>query len=150
MRTRYNTQANFGFLVVPIIVQGAGMAFFFVPLISPGAVGTLPRPGARGFRIVEFRANSVGQFRHLHRNDRVGQPCHPASRAAHRVRQRLEPRHPPVPADIAGGGLSAPQANAAIDRSIEVQAHLLAANDLFWVSAILFVLLIGVIWLARP
>jgi len=30
MRTRYNTQANFGFLVVPIIVQGAAMAFFFV------------------------------------------------------------------------------------------------------------------------
>ena len=28
MRTAYNTQANFGFLVVPIIVQGAGMAFF--------------------------------------------------------------------------------------------------------------------------
>ena len=41
MRTRYNTQANFGFLVVPIIVQGAAMAFSSCPwsvwcsLVSP-------------------------------------------------------------------------------------------------------------------
>jgi len=33
------------------------------------------------------------------------------------------------------GGLSLQQAGAAINRSIDVEAHLLAANDLFWVSA---------------
>jgi MFS family permease len=48
------------------------------------------------------------------------------------------------------GGLSSAQAGAAIDRSIEVESHLLAANDLFWISSILFLAMIGVIWLARP
>jgi DHA2 family multidrug resistance protein len=41
------------------------------------------------------------------------------------------------------------QSAAAVDRTIDVQAHLLAANDVFQASALLFVGLIGVIWLAR-
>ncbi len=50
MRTSYNTQANFGFLVVPIIVQGAAMAFFFVPLVSLVLSGLTPDriPAASG------------------------------------------------------------------------------------------------------
>jgi MFS transporter, DHA2 family, multidrug resistance protein len=51
---------------------------------------------------------------------------------------------------LQAGGLSLQQAGAAINRSIDVEAHLLAANDLFLASSILFLLMIGVIWLARP
>jgi len=51
---------------------------------------------------------------------------------------------------LQSAGLSLQQAGAAINRSIDVQAHLLAANDLFWASSILFFLMIGVVWLARP
>src|SRR5208337_5366943 len=44
------TQANFGFLVVPIIVQGAALAFFFVPLVSLVLSGLTPDrvPAASG------------------------------------------------------------------------------------------------------
>jgi DHA2 family multidrug resistance protein len=41
--------------------------------------------------------------------------------------------------------LSLQQAGAAIDRRIDVEWHLLAANDLFWISSLLFLLMIGVI-----
>ena len=51
---------------------------------------------------------------------------------------------------LRSGGLSTQQAGAVINRTIDVESHLLAANDLFWISSILFVLLLGVIWLARP
>jgi MFS family permease len=51
---------------------------------------------------------------------------------------------------LQAGGLSPQQAGAAINRSIDVESHLLAANDVFWISSILFLLMIGVIWLARP
>jgi DHA2 family multidrug resistance protein len=51
---------------------------------------------------------------------------------------------------LLAGGLSPQQAGAAIDHTIEVESHLLAANDLFWISSILFLAMIGVIWLARP
>jgi DHA2 family multidrug resistance protein len=33
---------------------------------------------------------------------------------------------------------------------VDQQAYMLSANDIFYVSAILFLLLIGVVWLARP
>jgi DHA2 family multidrug resistance protein len=33
---------------------------------------------------------------------------------------------------------------------IDQQAYMLSANDIFYVSALLFVGLIGIIWLARP
>jgi DHA2 family multidrug resistance protein len=51
---------------------------------------------------------------------------------------------------LQSGGLSVQQAGAAINRSIDVESHLLAANDLFWISSVLFLLMVAVIWLARP
>ena len=47
-------------------------------------------------------------------------------------------------------GYSHDQAIAALNRTIDVQAYMLGANDIFYASALLFVALIGVVWLARP
>jgi len=33
---------------------------------------------------------------------------------------------------------------------VDSQAFMLSANDIFYASALLFLLLVGVIWLARP
>ena len=53
-------------------------------------------------------------------------------------------------ATLQSSGLSPDQSAAALNRMIDQQAYMLSANDIFYVSAILFVLLIGVVWLARP
>ena len=37
-----------------------------------------------------------------------------------------------------------------MNRHIDQQAFLLSANDIFLASALLFLVLIGVVWLARP
>jgi DHA2 family multidrug resistance protein len=42
------------------------------------------------------------------------------------------------------------QALATINRTIDQQAYTLAATDLFYASAGLFVLLLAVLWWARP
>ena len=42
------------------------------------------------------------------------------------------------------------QALERMNRMIDTQAFMMSANDVFYASAILFVVLIGVIWLARP
>ena len=47
-------------------------------------------------------------------------------------------------------GLTEPQSLERMNRVIDAQAYMMSANDVFFVSAVLFVLLIGVIWLARP
>jgi MFS transporter, DHA2 family, multidrug resistance protein len=150
MRTRYNTQANFGFLVVPIIVQGAAMAFFFVPLVSLVLSGLTSErvPAASGLsnfaRIVSGSfgtsiAATLWDNRAIVHHAQLTEYVSNSSMATRDYVQTLQ-----------AGGLSFQQAGAAINRSIDVESHLLAANDLFWISSILFLLMIGVIWLARP
>jgi MFS transporter, DHA2 family, multidrug resistance protein len=150
MRTRFNTQADFGFLVIPIVVQGAGMAFFFVPLVSLVLSGLSPDrvPAASGLsnfaRILSGSfgtsiATTVWSNRAVLHHAQLTEYVNHSSLATRGYLQTLQ-----------ASGLSLPQAGLAIDRSIEIQAHLLAANDLFWASSILFLLMIGVIWLARP
>jgi DHA2 family multidrug resistance protein len=150
MRTRYNTQANFAFLVVPIIVQGAAMAFFFVPLISlilsglaaervPAASGLSNFArilcGSFGTSIATTLWDNRATLHHAQLTEHVSS----SSQATQQYIQTLQ-----------SGGLSLQQAGAAINRTIDVESHLLAANDLFWISSVLFLLMVGVIWLARP
>jgi MFS transporter, DHA2 family, multidrug resistance protein len=150
MRTRYNTQANFGFLVVPIIVQGAAMAFFFVPLISLILSGLAADrvPAASG--LSNFARILCGSFgtsiattlwdnRATLHHAQLTEYVNGSSQATQQYIQTLQ-----------SGGLTVQQAGAAINRSIDVESHLLAANDLFWISSVLFLLMVGVIWLARP
>ena len=54
-----------------------------------------------------------------------------------------------VQAEMASRGLSLEQAAAQINRLIDQQAFTRAANDIFLGSAVLFLLLIGLIWLTR-
>jgi DHA2 family multidrug resistance protein len=53
-------------------------------------------------------------------------------------------------AQLGAGGLTPEQALATINRTIDQQAYTMAATDLFYVSAVLFLVLIGVVWWARP
>jgi DHA2 family multidrug resistance protein len=150
MRTRYNTQANFGFMVMPIIVQGAAMAFFFVPLVSLVLSGLTPDrvPAASGLsnfaRILSGSfgtsiATTMWDNRAILHHAQLTEYVNGSSIATRAYVQTLQ-----------SGGLSLPQADAVINRSIDAEAHLLAVNDVFWLSAVLFVLMIGVIWLATP
>jgi MFS transporter, DHA2 family, multidrug resistance protein len=150
MRTAYNTQANFGFLVIPIIVQGAALAFFFVPLVSLILSGLTPErvPAASGLsnfaRILSGSfgtsiATTLWDNRAILHHAQLTEYVNSGSAATRDYVQTLQ-----------SGGLSLQQAAAAINRSIDVESHLLAANDVFWISSILFLLMIAVIWLARP
>jgi MFS transporter, DHA2 family, multidrug resistance protein len=150
LRTRYNTQANFGFLVIPIIIQGAALAFFFVPLITLVLSGLPPErvPAASGLsnfaRIVSGSfgtsiATTLWDHRAILHHAQLTEYITQSSSGTAAYLQTL-----------AGAGLNAQQASAAINRSIDIESHLLAVDDLFWISSILFLAMIGVIWLARP
>src|SRR6202035_4077765 len=53
-------------------------------------------------------------------------------------------------AGMQAGGMSPQQSYEAVNRLIDQQAYMLSANDIFYVSAVIFTLLVGLIWLARP
>ena len=52
--------------------------------------------------------------------------------------------------NMQASGMTHAQALERMNRMIDTQAFMMSANDVFYASAILFVVLIGVIWLARP
>ena len=150
LRTYYNTQADFGYLVRPIIVQGAAVAFFFIPLVTLTLSGLTPDriPAASG--LSNFARITAGAFgtsiattlwedRAVLHHARLTEAINNGSPAATQFIQGLQ-----------ASGLSLHQALAAINRMIDVHAYMLSANDIFYASSLLFLALLGVVWLARP
>ena len=51
---------------------------------------------------------------------------------------------------LASAGLTPDQALGTINRLVDQQAYMLAANDVFYASALIFLLLIPLVYLTRP
>lgn len=149
-RTFYNTQANFAYLVRPIILQGAAMAFFFIPLVTLTLSGLPPDRIAAASGLSNFARITAGAFgtsiattlwedRAILHHARLTEAINNGSASATQYIQGMQ-----------SGGFTADQTMAAINRTIDVQAYMLGANDIFYASAVLFIALIGVVWIARP
>ena len=146
MRTRFNTQADFETILLPTLLQGIAMAFFFIPLQAI-ALGGLPAsrlPSATGLNnFVRITAGAVGtsvfttlwesraSLHHAQLAEHVG-PTNPAAQQAI--------------AQLRAAGYTQEQALAQINRLVDQQAFTLAANDLFWMSALVFLLLVALVW----
>ncbi len=53
-------------------------------------------------------------------------------------------------AQLHAGGFTSQQGYALLNNLVDNQAYMLSANDIFYVSGFLFVVLAGLVWLARP
>jgi DHA2 family multidrug resistance protein len=53
-------------------------------------------------------------------------------------------------AGLQANGMNAQEGSAALNRLVDVQAFMLSADDLFYISGLVFLALIMVIWLAKP
>jgi DHA2 family multidrug resistance protein len=150
MRTSYNTQADFGFLMRPILIQGIGVAFFFIPLVTLTLSGLSPDriPAASGLsNFLRITAGAFGtsisttmwEDRSILHHARLTEGINNSSLATTQYVQNMQ-----------ASGFSVDQAMAALDRTIDVQAYMLGVNDIFYVSGLLFLAMIFVVWLARP
>ena len=150
MRSLFSTQADFATIMVPTIIQGIAVAFFFIPLMTLTLSGLAPDriPAASGLsNFARITAGAIGtsitttlwESRATLHHAQLAEQINPGSPAAMRFLEQL-----------GGAGLDPGQSSALLNRLIDQQAYMLAANDLFAASAALFVLLIGVVWLARP
>ncbi len=150
MRSHFNTQADFGTIMTPTLVQGIAMAFFFIPLsvivlsgISPDKI-----PAASGLSsFVRIVAGSFGtSISTTVWQDRAAihhaQLAESISSSNITATQTLE--------GLSRLGLSPDQALAQVNRLIDQQAYMLAANDVFFASALIFMALIPFVWLSRP
>ncbi len=150
MRADFNTDATIGTLMLPTVIQGAGMAAFFIPLVSISLSGLRPDriPAASGlFNFARITAGSFGTSITTTVWDRRA-TLHHAQLIEH-----LTPNDP-VTAQALGnlhaGGLGPDQSYALLNRMVDAQAFMLSADDIFYVSGLLFLALIALVWLARP
>ena len=150
LRSRFNTQADFGTIMIPTILQGVALAFFFIPLtgIILGGLSHEKIPSASGLssfaRIVGGSfgtsiAITVWQNRAAVHHADLSELINRGSYATNLAL-----------AGLGNAGMDPAQALLQINRMIDQQAYMLAANDVFLGSAGIFILLIPLVWLARP
>lgn len=150
LRSRFNTQADFATILWPTLLQGVAMAMFFIPLQTIAFDGVPPErmPAATGLcNFVRITAGAVGTsvFTTLW-EDRAA--LHHANLAQHI--SLLDPAALQTLALLQQAGYSREQALAQIDQLINQQAFSMAATDLFWLSSMLFIVLVTLVWLSKP
>ena len=149
MRSGFNTQADVGTIMVPTVIQGIAMAFFFIPLVTITLSGIEPDriPAASGLsNFVRITAGAFGtsiattvwQDRAAIHHAQLSEYVNPGSPAASSVLSGL-----------ANAGLTPSQMLETINRLVDQQAYMLAANDVFYASAIIFLCLIPLVFLAK-
>ncbi|HWI81034.1 DHA2 family efflux MFS transporter permease subunit [Ramlibacter sp.] len=150
LRSRFNTQADFWTIMIPTIIQGLAMAFFFIPLVTITLSGLAPEkiPAASG--LTNFARITAGAF-----GTSISTTLWESRAAMHHAHlaESVNPSNPAVQSTLSGlgaGGMPADQALAFVNRLVDQQAFMLAADDIFYISAALFLVLIPFVWLSHP
>lgn len=149
MRSNFNTQADFMTILIPTLIQGVAMAFFFIPLVTLTLSGIAPEriPAASGLsNFARITAGSFGtsiattvwQDRAAMHHAHLGEAVNAGSTSTTSALSGL-----------LNAGLSPDQALASINRLVDQQAYMLAASDVFYASALIFLALIPVVFLAK-
>jgi MFS transporter, DHA2 family, multidrug resistance protein len=150
MRSQFSTQADLATIMLPTVVQGVAMAFFFIPLVTITLSGIAPErmPAASGLsNFVRITAGAMGtsitttlwENRAAVHHAQLAESVNQGSQAANGALSGL-----------VGAGMTSEQALAQVNRLVDQQAFMLAANDMFYISALMFLLLIPLVWLSRP
>ncbi|WP_423600297.1 DHA2 family efflux MFS transporter permease subunit [Roseateles sp. MS654] len=149
MRSRFTTDTDLGTIMIPTILQGGALAFFFIPLTTLTLSGITPEriaaaaglsnfvritAGAMGTSISTTLWENRATLHHHHLAERLALGD-PAETAALDTLQRT--------------GFSHDQALAYLNRLVDQQAFTRAADDIFLASALLFLVLIAFVWLTR-
>jgi len=149
LRSRFNVQADFMTVLLPTLLQGVAMAFFFIPLQAIIFSGLTPErmPAAAGLsNFVRITAGAMGtsivttawEDRAVLHHAQLSESINTANPAAMATLDQLQ-----------AAGYSHEQALGMVNRLIDQQAYTLAADDLFLLSAAIFLLLVGMLWMTR-
>jgi MFS transporter, DHA2 family, multidrug resistance protein len=149
LRSQFTTQTDFQHILWPTLLQGAAMAFFFIPLTTLTLSGQPPEriPAAAGLsNFVRIMAGAMGTS--------IATTVWDSRASLHHAHlsESLTATNPVFVSTMEGlqaSGLTAEQAMLQINRLIDQQAYTRAADDVFLASSVMFLLLTGLIWLTR-
>ncbi|MFU2081692.1 DHA2 family efflux MFS transporter permease subunit [Gallibacterium anatis] len=146
----FEPEMDFAAVALPQFIQGIAVACFFMPLTTITLSGLKPEETASAsslFNFLRTLAGSVGTSlttfmwynrEALHHGEMVENitPYNPASQ------QYIQA--------MAEKGLNETQTAASLANQITHQGLIIGANEIFYISAIAFMLLFVIIWLAKP
>ncbi len=150
MRGRFSTQVDFDSVIIPTVIQGAALSCFFIPLVSLSLSGLAQDQIANATGLNNFARITAGAFGTSIATTLWDQRAslHHAQLAEHVT--RYDPAAIDAFEKLGSTGLNADQAYGYINQLVNQQAFTLAALDVFNASAVLLVLLIPLVWMARP
>ena len=149
MRSRFSTQVDLTTIMIPTIIQGVAMAGFFIPLMTLTLSEIPPEKMASASGLSNFVRITCGAV-----GTSISTTLWERRASLHHAQlvEHISLGDGPTQLALNGlqaAGMSQQQALAQIDRMVNQQAFMLAANDIFWASALLFLLLIPLVWLAH-
>jgi DHA2 family multidrug resistance protein len=150
MRSLFTTDTDYWTIVFPAVLQGVAVAFMFVPLTTILLSGLPPEriPAASGLsNFFRMTAGAFGTSVTTTLWDSRAQLHH--SQLAERIdAYSFTPQS--TLSQLSGQGMPRDQGLALINRLIDQQAYTLSADELFFGAACLFLVLVLVIWIAKP
>jgi MFS transporter, DHA2 family, multidrug resistance protein len=150
MRAKFNTDAPFNTLALPQLIQGIGVACFFVPLTSialSGLPAELLASASGLFNFLRILAGGIGtsvattmwQRREALHHAQLTEHVTAFSPAASQLADQMQAL-----------GLGALQSLGLVERTIGNQAYAMATVDMSWIAGWIFLALIPLLWIARP
>lgn len=147
-RADFTPDADYGTLALPQLLQGAGIAMYFAPLITITLGGLSVDRLAFGSGLANFSRITAGSFgtslvttfwerREAVHHTFLADGINPFSPQANQAMTQL-----------GHTGLSGTPALAQINGMVTQQSATLAANDIYWISGWLFLMLVVSVWFA--
>jgi DHA2 family multidrug resistance protein len=150
MRAKFNTQVDEWTLLIPTLIQGAAVSCFFIPLVTLSLSGLRPDQIAAASGLNNFARITAGAF-----GTSIATTLWESRASLHHAQivehvTRSDPAAVDALNKLSAAGMSPEQAYGYLNQLVNQQAFTLAALDLFYASAILLLLLVPLVWLARP
>ncbi|WP_246795977.1 DHA2 family efflux MFS transporter permease subunit [Burkholderia perseverans] len=151
MRTRFYTDVSNWDLVLPTLLQGIPMAMFFVPLTSIILSGLPPEkiPAAAG--LSNFGRTFCGAVG----TSVIGNAWNNRTVLHHeRLTEQANATNPDFSQSIDATQsmlhVGRDAAHALFNLSVDGQAAVMGLNDVFYISAVIFIAIIPLIWITKP
>jgi DHA2 family multidrug resistance protein len=149
LRAQLNSQAAFGDFVLPMLVQGVAMAFFFVAVITLQLDGIPPQRIPAATSISNFLRITAAAFA-----TSIATTTWDNRAALHQSRlaessSLYDPALQQALTTLQGAGFGTEQAVGMLTRGAIEQSYMLSSLDIFWASTWMALALVPLVWLTR-
>ncbi|ENJ4806304.1 DHA2 family efflux MFS transporter permease subunit [Citrobacter sedlakii] len=141
---------DFGASAWPQFIQGFAVACFFMPLTTITLSGLPPERLAAASSLSNFTRTLAGSI-----GTSITTTLWTNRESMHHAQltESVNPYNPNAQAmydQLQGMGMTQQQASGWIAQQITNQGLIISANEIFWMSAGIFLILLGLVWFAKP